>query len=329
MEPLRADDIIDRQRLRRKLTFWRAAAIVIALAVLIGLGAAFGGDRFGDRGQPHVARIEISGTITGDDRTLALIERARKNSRVEGVIVTIDSPGGTTAGSEAVYEVLRRLAGEKPTVAQVDTLAASGGYMVAIAADHIVARQSSIIGSIGVIVQYPNFKGLLDDWGVDVRAIKSTPLKAEPSFFGEPPAGAEDMLRALVLDSFDWFKGLVAERRGFDDATIDRLADGSVYSGRVGLENGLVDALGGRETARAWLTEQGVDADLETIRWERRQERGGLLPLTAIAARIAAGLGLASPGGAVADALEQRLFLDGLISLWHADGLLPPGTRNP
>jgi len=328
MEPLRADDIIDRQRLRRKVTFWRIVSAAIILVLLIGVAARFSGDRFGEQTRPHVARIDIAGTITGDERTLDLIELVHQSERVEAVIVRIDSPGGTTAGSEAVHVALRKLAEDKPLVAQVETLAASGGYMAAIAADHIVARHSSIVGSIGVIVQYPNFTGLLEDWGIDVRAIKSSPLKAEPSFFGEPPEGAEEMLRELVLDSFQWFKDLVADRRGFNAETIDRLADGSVYSGRIGLDNGLVDALGGEETARAWLTEQGVDEDLETIQWERREENIGWLSLAAVTRHLASGLGLSGPGPVVANALEQRLFLDGLISLWHADGLFPPGVSD-
>jgi protease-4 len=329
MEPLRADDIIDRQRMRRKLTFWRAAAVIAIIAGLIGLIAMLGGDRFGPQTRDHVAKIAVEGTITGDDRLLALIERVRKNEQAQGVIIAIDSPGGTTAGSEAVHDAVRKLAAEKPVVAQIDTLAASGGYMVAIAAEHIVARQSSIVGSIGVIVQYPNFTGLLENWGIDVRAIKSTPLKAEPSFFGEPPEGAEEMLRTLVLDSFDWFKEMVAERRGFDQATIDRLADGSVYSGRISLENGLVDELGGEDAARAWLTSQGIDAELKTIRWEPERDDGGLFGLGLAADFVAARIGLSGPGAAVTNALNQRLFLDGLISLWHADALLTSPTAEP
>ncbi|WP_375566757.1 signal peptide peptidase SppA [Oceaniradius stylonematis] len=329
MEPLRADDIIDRQRMRRKLSFWRAITIIVIVAGLIALTASFSGDRFGPQTRSHVARIAIEGTITGDDRLLALIERVRRSEQAEAVIIAIDSPGGTTAGSEAVHDAVRKLAAEKPVVAQIDTLAASGGYMVAVAADRIVARQSSIVGSIGVIVQYPNFTGLLENWGVDVRAIKSTPLKAEPSFFGEPPEGAEEMLRALVMDSFDWFKELVAERRGFDQATIDRLADGSVYSGRVSLANGLVDELGGEDAARAWLTAQGIDEDLKIVRWEPRREDVGLFGLGIAAEFVAGRIGLSNPASSVTKALNQRLFLDGLISLWHADALLTSPTAEP
>lgn len=325
MDGLSADDILDRQRLRRKLSFWRVVTIIAVLAGLAALGFATAGDRLGQKASAHIARIDIAGTLTVDDKMLDLIDTLRANDLVQGVIVNIDSPGGTTAGGEALYDAMRRLADEKPVVAQIDTLAASAGYMVAAATDHIVARQSSIVGSIGVIVQYPNFTGLLDNWGIDVRAIKSTPLKAEPSFFGEPPPGAEAMIRAMILDSFDWFKDLVAERRGFDAATINRLADGSVFTGRQGLENGLVDTLGGRQAARDWLTGQGLDEDLDIVTWEPRRDTSGWLSINA----LVGGLGVEAAYAPIAETLRNRLFLDGLVSLWHAETSFAPLAQDP
>lgn len=315
VEGLRADDIIDRQRLRRRLTFWRVIAVIAVLAVIAGLALRFGGDQLGAKSRDHVARIDISGTLLGTERLVAMIDSIAASERVKGVIVTIDSPGGTTAAGEALYEAILRLPDDKPVVAQVDTLAASAGYMIAAATDHIVARQTSIVGSIGVIVQYPNLTGLLDSWGIEVRGIRSTPLKAEPDFFGPPPPGAEQMIREMVLDSFDWFKDLVAERRGFDQATIDELADGSVFTGRRGLDLGLVDSLGGRLAARQWLTEQGVDDELDIVDWEPRSETPGLVPL----ATIGRALGLPDAAMPWARAVHDRVLLDGLISLWHAD----------
>ena len=312
---LRADDIIDRQRLRRRLSFWRIIAVLAVLAVVGGLALELGGDPLGARNRDHVARIEVSGTLLGADRVVGMIDTIRASERVKGVIVTIDSPGGTTAAGEAIYEAVLRLSEDKPVVAQVDTLAASAGYMIAAASDHIVARQSSIVGSIGVIVQYPNLTGLLDAWGVEVRAIRSAPLKAEPDPFGPPPPGAERMIREMVLDSYDWFKDLVAERRGFDQQTIDRLADGSVFTGRQGLELGLVDTLGGRQTARDWLSGQGVDADLHIVDWRPRGETTGLLPLAA----LGRSLGLGGATMPIAETIRDRVLRDGLISLWHAD----------
>ncbi len=315
VDGLRADDIIDRQRLRRRLTFWRIVAVLAVLAIIGGLTLRFGGDQIGAKSRDHVARIDIAGTLLEDDRIVGMIDTIAANDRVRGVIVTIDSPGGTTAAGEAIHEALLRLGEDKPVVAQVDTLAASAGYMIAAGADHIVARQTSIVGSIGVIVQYPNLTGLLEDWGIEVRGIRSTPLKAEPDFFGPPPPGAEQMIREMVLDSYDWFKDLVAERRGFDQPTIDRLADGSVFTGRQALELGLVDELGGRKTARDWLTEQGVGEGLTIIDWRPRSDTPDLLGLAAIGRSV----GLIEAAAPIAEAVRDRVLLDGLISLWHAD----------
>ncbi|WP_306117322.1 MULTISPECIES: signal peptide peptidase SppA [unclassified Roseitalea] len=329
MEPLRADDIVDRQRMRRKLTFWRIVSVLAALAIIVALAARFGTDRLGPQARPHVANVSIAGTLLGDERMLDLLEQIARSSRVAGVIVTIDSPGGTTAAGEALYHAVRDIAADKPVVARIDTLGASAGYMIATAADHIVARHTSIVGSIGVIVQYPNFSGLLESWGIEVTDIKSTPLKSEPSFFGEPPPGAERMIRQMVLDSYQWFKDLVAERRGFDAQTIDRLADGSVFTGRQGLQNGLVDALGGQDVARAWLTEQGVDPDLRTVDWEPRTPSAASLLLDSIVARFARATGLAPLSAPAVEALQERLFLDGLVSLWHAESPVSPAASNP
>ena len=329
MEPLRADDIIDRQRLRRKVTFWRVVSVVAIVAGLIGLTAMLDRDRFGPKTRDHIARIQIDGVIDGDKRVLDLIADAAKSDNVKGAIIAINSPGGTTAGSEAVYDAIRDLAEGIPVTAHIGTIGASGGYMVAAATDHIVARHSAIVGSIGVIVQYPNITGLLESWGIDVRAIKSSPLKAEPSFVGEPPPGAEAMLRALVLDSYEWFKDLVAERRGFDTATIDRLADGSVFSGRVSLDNGLVDGLGGEEAARDWLTEQGLDEDLRIVTWEPRSANTGSLWLAALAGELAGAIGVQAPTAIVTRTLNETLLLDGLVSLWHAGQLLTPPLSEP
>lgn len=310
---LRADDLIDRRRLRRKLTFWRVLAVVLAAAaVLAAAGLAWKGE-YGGGAANQIAKIRIEGTITEDEDLLALLDTVRQADRVKGVILAIDSPGGTTAGGEAIFNAVRRLAAVKPVVAQVGTLAASAGYMIASASDHIVARQSSIVGSIGVLVQLPNFTVLLDKLGIGVDEIKSSPLKAEPSPFNPTTPEERAMMARLIQDSYDWFVGLVAERRPLSRAEVLRLADGSVFTGRQALGSKLVDALGGEEEAVAWLKGKGVDDTLEVIEWEPEEEHGGLLwgSAGAFAAKL---LGL---DGLAARLRGDGMFLDGLVSLWH------------
>ncbi|MDZ5697197.1 signal peptide peptidase SppA [Chelativorans sp. M5D2P16] len=319
----RADDLIDRRRLRRKLTFWRVVAfLVIALALVVS-GRWLFGEQLGVAAA-HIAQVRIEGTITEDDELLERLDRVRESAAVKGVILTIDSPGGTTAGGEAIFEEIRRVAEEKPVVAQVGTLAASAGYMIASAADFIVARQSSIVGSIGVIVQIPNITGLMDKVGVTMEEVKSSPLKAEPSPFNPTTEEERAMLRAMVLDSYDWFIGLVTERRPLSRGEVTALADGSVFTGRQALERKLIDAVGGERDAKQWLVERGVDADLDVIEWKADDSAGSwFLPQIASnwAARL---LGLPQDGAFLRRIGAERMFLDGLLSVWQPENTHVP-----
>jgi protease IV len=316
---LRADDMIDRRRLRRKLTFWRVAAIGIAALALIAASTWTFSEGFGGRAADHIAKVKIEGTIIEDENLLELLDDVRKADAVRGVILSIDSPGGTTAGGEAIFEAVRRIAAEKPVVAQVGTLAASAGYMVASATDHIVARQSSIVGSIGVLVQFPDLTGLMDKVGIKLEEVKSSPLKAEPSPFNPTTEQERAMIRAMILDSYDWFVGLVEERRPLTRPQVVALADGSVFTGRQAHANKLVDALGGEAEAVEWLAGKGVDGDLKVVEWKPKDDDGGFLFLNSFAA-AAHLLGL--PAGS-ADLLGElgadRLFLDGLLSVWQPE----------
>ena len=174
---LDADLIVDRRRMRRKLTFWRVLAIVLIVIGIAG-AAAVASNRIGLTGvRPYIARVTISGLIRGDQDRVEQLDRLAKSTLARAVIVHIDSPGGTTAGSEQLFNSLSRLREKKPLVVVVDSMAASGGYITAIAADHIVAQQTSLVGSIGVLFQYPNFTDLLDKIGVKVESVKSTPAQ--------------------------------------------------------------------------------------------------------------------------------------------------------
>src|SRR5450756_1270282 len=216
---LDADAIVDRRRMRRKLTFWRVSALLIALLALVGLAAALvPGGRLTAPGA-YIARIKVQGLIRGNQDRVAAIERLAK-SRARAVIVHIDSPGGTTAGSEQLYDSLRALQANKPMVVVVDGLAASGAYIAAIAAEHIIAHDTSLVGSIGVLFQYPNFTDVLKTIGIKVEEVKSSPLKAAPNGFEPTSPAARAAIEAIVLDSYAWFKGLVKDRRQMDDAQL-------------------------------------------------------------------------------------------------------------
>ncbi|HUI20858.1 MAG TPA: signal peptide peptidase SppA [Methylocella sp.] len=317
--PLFADYLAERRVLLRKLSYWRIAAF----AALI-LGIAFAGLRLlGSDASldftPHIARLSIEGLITGDRETLKLIKKVEDSKSTRAVLVTIDSPGGTTSGAERLYDALRRLAVKKPTVAVVGSMAASGGYIAALGADRIVSLGNALVGSIGVLVEYPNFSKLLDSVGVSVEDVKSSPLKASPNGFEPTSPEARAALAALVSDSFTWFKSLVKERRGMSDEQLGIVADGRVFTGRQGLDLHLVDSLGGEREAIDWLQQnKNIPKDLPVRDWkqERTLERLGILSLSARAAEV---LGLGSLSLALdraANAAQERM-LDGLVSIWQ------------
>src|SRR5881227_1457668 len=238
---LDSDVIVDRRRIRRKLTFWRVTAVLVAIAAIASVGVVVTpGGRSTLTTSGSIARINIEGLIRSDQERVEALERL-ENSRAAAVIVHINSPGGTTAGSEQLYDALVRLKAKKPLVVVVEGLAASGGYITAMAADHIVARQSSLVGSIGVLFQYPNFTELLKTVGVRVEEVKSSPLKAAPNGFEPTSPEARAALDDLVKDSYAWFRGLVKARRGMDEALLDKVSDGRVFTGHQAVDLKLID----------------------------------------------------------------------------------------
>ncbi|MBZ9661714.1 signal peptide peptidase SppA [Mesorhizobium sp. ESP-6-4] len=315
---MRADDLIDRRRLRRKLTFWRVVAFLVLAAAIIAFSTWVYDDNFTGRAVPHIAKVKVEGTITEDEELLKRLESIRKSPEVKGVILSIDSPGGTTVGGESTFDAVRKLAGDKPVVAEVGTLAASAGYMIASAADHIVARKTSIVGSIGVLIQYPDVSGLMDKLGIKLEEVKSSPLKASPSPFKPTNDDERAMVRKLILDSYDWFVGIVADRRKMTHEQALALADGSIFTGRQALANHLVDAVGGEQEAIDWLATKGVDSKLKVVEWKDKDRHGGFLFSQSMAKVAAKALGLPDAGGDIIHELgADRLFLDGLVSVWH------------
>ena len=321
---LDADTIVDRRRMRRKLTFWRVFATLVVICAVVAVGAALrvpGTDVLTGQPSGSIARVTITGLIRGDQERVEALDRLGK-SRARAVIVHINSPGGTTSGSEQLHDALMRLKEQKPLVVVVDGLAASGGYIAAVAADHIVALETSLVGSIGVLFQYPNVADLLKTLGVKIEEVKSSPLKAAPNGFEPTSPEARAAIEAIVSDSYAWFRGMVKARRQLDDEMLQRVADGRVFTGRQGIPLKLVDELGDERTAIAWLAKEKNIDPKTPVRDYRLRDRLGDLPFlhTAIVTSLdVVGLGSFArrfeEWGAV-QAIE-RLNLDGLLALWH------------
>jgi protease-4 len=325
---LDADLIVDRRRIRRKLTFWRVLAVLIAICAIVAVTATVTRrDGVGGltAGSDHIARVRITGLIRNDQERLESLEKLAKAKSVKAVIVHINSPGGTTAGSEQLHEALKGVAAVKPLVVVIEGLAASGGYIAAMSADHIVAQQTSLVGSIGVLFQYPNVGDLRKIVGVKIEEIKSTPLKAAPNGYEPTSPEARAAIEELVKDSYAWFRNMVRDRRKMDGTTLDTVTDGRVFTGRQALTLRLIDQIGNEKTAIAWLTtEKGIKADMPVRNWQLKPRFSDLGMLHLAAAVVLDAIGLRSFAERIEGSVQaiERLNLDGLLALWH-----PPMTN--
>ena len=295
-----ADYLIDRHRLKRRVTFWRVATIVIAVALVATAIGKFSGAS----SNLYIARLDIAQIIVNDPDRLDALDAIIGDPNIKALLVTINSPGGTVVGGEALYHALLRAGKKIPIVAVMGDLATSAGYMIAVASDHIVAREGTITGSIGVLFQTAEITDLLGKLGISVESVKSGPLKAEPSPFTKLTPAVRQSTQILVDDMFDMFVGMVANQRNMTPQRVRSLADGRVFTGRMALKEGLVDAIGGEREALQWLTEKkGVDKGLPVRKLTiKRDVQDWFEHLSTLARKTV---------------LSERLTLDGLVSVWH------------
>lgn len=312
---LEPDLIVDRRRLRRKLAFWRIAGVLALIIVVLVAGWATAGRNLPGVGSTHLARVSISGFITYNRPLIRLLDQIAENNSVRGLILQIDSPGGSTAGSEALYAAIRRVAARKPVVGVVGSLGASGAYIAALGTDHVVAAETSLVGSIGVIVQWAEIQQLLQNIGVRFQEIKSSPLKASPNPFEPATPEARAALQAVVGDSYQWFTDLVRTRRSIEGDELRNVSDGRVFTGRQSRELRLVDEIGDERTAIAWLErERQIPARLQ-IRDYRPQQ--STVPTLFSQAVHAIGSAVGIPESWLSALMPPDARLDGLVSLWH------------
>ena len=293
-------EIIYRRHLKRRLNFWRIAAVVAVIAAVLAVVSNYRVTGLSN----HVARLEVSGIILNNPARDKALRRAARRSTVKALIVEIDSPGGTFVGGEALYNHLRSVAEEKPVVAVMAGTATSAAYMAAIGTSRVLARNGTVTGSIGVIMQTADITGMLEKLGIKPETVKSSPLKAQPNPIEPFSPAAREATEVVVGDLFAMFVDMVATRRTMDRKKALALSDGRVYSGRQALELGLVDAIGGVIEARQWLAEnhqidvglplKDLDVQDEDETWRH------LLDLTV-------GKTLFS----------ERLRLDGVLSVWQ------------
>ncbi|WP_149538464.1 signal peptide peptidase SppA [Siccirubricoccus phaeus] len=266
---LDADLLIDRRRLKRRLAFWRTLAVLLLLAGVLAVAARQANLPFPSR--DHVARLAVQGFI-GDDRKLfEALEALGEDRSTRALILAIDSPGGSVGGGEALYGALNRLREKKPVVAVMRGTAASAAYMAALGTDRIFARDSTVTGSIGVLLQSVEASELAARLGIRGETIVSGPLKDQPNPLHPLSPEGRAALQAVVQDMYEQFLAKVIAARRLPEPKARALADGRVFTGRQALAEGLIDAIGGEAEARAWLAaERQVPAELPVREVETR-----------------------------------------------------------
>ncbi len=315
---LEVESVLDRRRLKRSTTLWRGLAIVAGALALGAVTIGFTSNRLFAPGK-QVARVTIEGMITEDRSQLRMLKRIADAKHVSGVILVVNSPGGTTTGGEALFEALRKISEKKPIVAQFGTVAASAAYIAGLGTDHIVARGNSITGSVGVIMQWPEVSELLGKLGVKMNEIKSGPLKASPSPFQPIDEPSRKITQEMIMESQGWFLDLVRTRRGVVTAAIPGLEEGRVFSGREAVRYRLADEIGGEAEAVKWLEqERKVEKGLRIVDW--RPQRASEWPFSMLGEAADVSI-VAAVRSAIRTVLDETglstLRLDGLVSVWH------------
>ncbi|MEK7325740.1 MAG: signal peptide peptidase SppA, partial [Chloroflexota bacterium] len=209
---------------------------------------------------PAVAVIPIKGIITSgeggpfantgvafSESIIADIEKANEDNDVKAILLDVDSPGGGVVASDEIYHALSQV--EKPVVVVIGGLGASGAYYISMASDWIIANPNSLVGSIGVISEFPNAEGLLEKVGVEFVVITSGPRKDVGSPYRDMTEAEEAYWQTIVDETYESFVQIVAEGRGMTVEDVAPLADGGVYTGRQALDLKLVDALGYKDDA--------------------------------------------------------------------------------
>lgn len=313
---IETDLLMERRKSRRSALLWKILTVVAVTALLAvlaigdpakimtggsgGAAALFDGD--------HVARVEVDGIILEDRWRNQLLKDLQDDKKVKAVIVAINSPGGTVVGGEDLYLGLRDLAEHKPVIAVMGSTATSAAYMTAIGTDRIFAREGTLTGSIGVLMQTADVTGLLEKLGVKPETMKSGPFKAQPNPMEPLSDVARAHIQGVVMDMHAMFVDMVSERRNKSRDDTLTLADGRVFTGRQALEIGLIDAIGGEEQALDWLTtEKGVGRDLPVMDAIPDYPQSSFVNQVFGAVTGQFGKALVS----------ERLTLDGLLSVWH------------
>lgn len=246
------DLLTDRQHLKRDIKRWRNLAIAFLVIALIGL--TVGPDMAEvSTARGYVARVTVDDIIGDNIKRDTMLQELAEDAQVKAVLVRMDSPGGTALGGEELYRGLAKLSEAKPTVAVMRTACTSACYMAALGTSHLIARETTITGSIGVLMESAEVTELAKKLGIEPITVKSGKLKATPSLTEKLTEEERAYIQSVVNETFVFFLKLVTQRRDLSADTVNLVADGRIFSGAQAYTLKLIDGLGGEQDAISWL----------------------------------------------------------------------------
>lgn len=263
------DYLIERKRNKLALTKWKIISLILIIVLFFvareNLPEQLDPSKSSLTNSDYIARIKFDTVINDDLAIINKIKEIENNNKIKAVIMHVNSPGGTVVGSEMIYNSVRKISSSnKPVVAVMGSLATSGGYMISLAADHIISHNGTITGSIGVIMQSAEITELAEKLGINFHNFKSDELKASPNFVEKLTPEAKNAVMENIYSVYDFFVEIVAERRKMDINVAREISDGRIYSGRQAFNLNLVDEIGNEDNAISWLKEnKHISSDLQ------------------------------------------------------------------
>ena len=245
------DYVIDRLRLKNSANRWK----FFAMLLLIGLVFLFiyRKGNIKQIGQDYIASVNITGILVQNQEILESLYKIAKKDNIKAVVVNINSPGGTAVGGESLYRAFKEIAKRKPIVSSIGELGTSAAYMAALGTDRIFAYESSLTGSIGVMLQNIEVADLAKKYGVNLEIFKSSPLKGIPNHFEKLDDSQKEYIQNLINESHQFFIEKVKQTRKFSNDELEAIGNAKVFIGIKAYKLKLIDQLGDKKDAIKWL----------------------------------------------------------------------------
>ena len=255
---METDNFLILQNIRKKVSFWRIISILLVILVIVFSykDNTLVKRRYDEFNYEYIAKIKIDETITNEIFNESKLKKLEKDKNLKAVILEINSPGGEVVASEILYTFFKNLSKKVPVVTTIKSLGASGAYMVALASEYIVAYNTSMVGSIGVLAQSVNVNNLLNKVGVDVKLYKSSKLKASPNMFEVADEDVNMVMKEQINEVYEYFLDIFIENRKLDRKDAMEIANGQIYVGKQAIMYGLVDEIGDENTLINYLIDK-------------------------------------------------------------------------